>query len=246
MSPTVVIHGSTRGIGLSLVKRFLLSTDYNVVATTRGNPMEHVLNENNNNYRERLTIVHMDCTDEKSYAQVSSSLKSIKMFFNVAGLFVGAEKKSQGIDLENTVKMFQVNTYGLALSVKHFSPLVECDNKSPGIFVNLTARIASLTENSVSGWNSYRASKIAANMYMRCLGVEFKRKGSGCSAYSIYPGITDTDMFRNSRLTLSGAPQIPIQSADEAAAKIFDLCTVNNPMIFNSKIVTTDGKDVNF
>jgi hypothetical protein len=44
--------------------------------------------------------------------------------------------------------------------VKHFQPALQKGSK----VVNLTAKVASITNNDMGGWYSYRASKTALNM----------------------------------------------------------------------------------
>jgi NAD(P)-dependent dehydrogenase (short-subunit alcohol dehydrogenase family) len=64
----------------------------------------------------------------------------------------------------------------------------------PPTWLNLTARVGSISENKMGGWYSYRASKAAMNQFTKTMAVEMGR--SGVRVLSFHPGTVDTDLSR--------------------------------------------------
>lgn len=68
----------------------------------------------------------------------------------------------------------------------------ECGVDDLSRIVNVSARVGSITDNSLGGWYSYRMSKAALNMFTKTCSVELRRHN--CVVLSIHPGTTDTDL----------------------------------------------------
>lgn len=56
--------------------------------------------------------------------------------------------------------------------------------------VMLSAKVGSITDNSLGGWYAYRMSKAALNMGVRNLGIEFSRSVRKPIATAVHPGTT--------------------------------------------------------
>lgn len=81
-------------------------------------------------------------------------------------------------------RVFAVNTIGGALVLKHFSGKLATDRRA--VFATLSARLASIGDNGLGGWTSYRASRTALNQIIRCAAIELSpprqtRPPSSCS-----------------------------------------------------------------
>ena len=67
-------------------------------------------------------------------------------------------------------RVFKVNTFGVALAIKHYLPLLAKRERT--VFASLSARVGSISDNRLGGWYSYRASKAAQNMLLKCAAIE--------------------------------------------------------------------------
>ena len=89
-------------------------------------------------------------------------------------------------------RSFAVNAIGPALAAKHFLPLLAEDRKS--VFAALSARVGSISDNSLGGWHAYRASKAALNMILRNLAIELARRHDKAICVGLHPGTVDTGL----------------------------------------------------
>ena len=73
--------------------------------------------------------------------------------------------------------------------IQIFHPLISCRL----LVVNLTARVASMSDNTGGlAWYTYRMSKAALNAGIRASAHELRRGGTW--AIGLYPGMTETVM----------------------------------------------------
>ncbi|KAK2703854.1 hypothetical protein QYM36_017789 [Artemia franciscana] len=108
-----------------------------------------------------------------------------------------------GQGLEDTLR---TNTVGPLLMAKYFSPFLlkgqgrfgvqDEKSKHSGVLVNITAKVGSITDNSLGGWYSYRMSKAALNMATRNLSIELGRGRNKVVCVSLHPGTVNTDLSR--------------------------------------------------
>jgi len=83
-------------------------------------------------------------------------------------------------------RIFDVNTFGVALLGKHLIPLFPREGRC--VFVSLSARVGSIADNRLGGWYSYRASKAAQNMIIKGLAIEAKRRWPSLVCVALHPG----------------------------------------------------------
>ena len=228
---SLLIQGASRGIGKALVEAAVnRNLGLKVIATSRS-PIKTVAEEN----------IQLDVTSEESIGVAAEKLKSlppIRHLINVAGIINHPpEKTIKAASGDAMLDLVRTNAVGLALIAKHLLPLF--DRTGPRTFTNLSARIGSLTENTVGGWHAYRVSKAAANMVMRGVAAEMQPRGISC--FSIYPGHVSTDMTREYQKALD--PKLVI-TPEEAAERILDLILSEDGLKFAGRFVTTDGVDI--
>lgn len=60
----------------------------------------------------------------------------------------------------------------------------------------LSARVGSIEDNQLGGWYSYRGSKAALNMMLRCAAIEFKRLNPRAKLMAFHPGTTDSALSK--------------------------------------------------
>ena len=68
--------------------------------------------------------------------------------------------------------------------------------EDPAKLVSISARVGSITDNSLGGWYSYRASKTALNQLTKCMSVEFARRKQNIATLLLHPGTVDTDLSK--------------------------------------------------
>jgi NAD(P)-dependent dehydrogenase (short-subunit alcohol dehydrogenase family) len=81
----------------------------------------------------------------------------------------------------------------------------------------LSAQVGSIGDNALGGWYSYRMSKAALNMGIRCAAIELGRFRRGTVVAAIHPGTTRTpltDGFLGNR---------EVRGPDESARRIVEL-----------------------
>jgi NAD(P)-dependent dehydrogenase (short-subunit alcohol dehydrogenase family) len=64
----------------------------------------------------------------------------------------------------------------------------------PAVLASLSARVGSIGDNQLGGWNSYRASKTALNQLNKCLAIELERKRQKVACIVLHPGTVATDL----------------------------------------------------
>ena len=104
------------------------------------------------------------------------------------------EKSLRALDPAAMTRLYQVNAIGPALAARHLLPLTPRDR--PSVFAAVSARVGSITDNSLGGWYGYRASKAALNMLIRTAAIEYRRDHPLGVCVAIHPGTVETDLSR--------------------------------------------------
>ena len=60
----------------------------------------------------------------------------------------------------------------------------------------LSARVGSIADNRLGGWYSYRGSKAALNMMLKCTALELRRVNPQAKLMAYHPGTVDTPMSK--------------------------------------------------
>lgn len=96
------------------------------------------------------------------------------------------EKRLAELDPTTMARAFAVNTVGPALVIKHFHALLA--RRERALLGVLSARVGSIGDNRLGGWYSYRASKAALNMLLRCAAIEVGRQRPLAVLAALHPG----------------------------------------------------------
>ena len=178
-----VVIGASGGIGAAMVER--LSGD------PRCGSVQAL---------HRRSAIPIDFDDEDSIASAAASLRDQAPFHlvvNAAGLLHTPdflpEKKIGDLNAAQLLETFRVNTFGPALVLRAFAPLLDADRST---FAFLSAKVGSIGDNRLGGWYSYRASKAALNMIVRTAAIELARTKPGAIVVAMHPGTVDTALSR--------------------------------------------------
>ena len=89
-------------------------------------------------------------------------------------------------------QVFEVNTFLPMRVLASLAPALK-RSAAPRIAV-LSARVGSIGDNGLGGWYSYRGSKAALNMMLRCAALEMRRVNPAAKIMAYHPGTVDTPL----------------------------------------------------
>lgn len=176
-----LIIGSSGGIGNAFLK--LLQTDPNcseVIGISRSSEI----------------ALHLE--NEGSIANAASALKNrgpFDLILVCTGILhndsVSPEKKLGDIHPHQLQKVFEINTFGPAMILRYFTPLL---SKNNSVMALLSAKVGSIEDNRLGGWYSYRSSKAALNMLIKTAAIELARTNPKTSLIALHPGTVNTSL----------------------------------------------------
>jgi NAD(P)-dependent dehydrogenase (short-subunit alcohol dehydrogenase family) len=104
------------------------------------------------------------------------------------------EKRLGQLNSSSLEAMFRINTFGPALVLRHFAPLLHKQQRS--LLAVLSAKVGSIEDNRLGGWYGYRASKAALNMLLRTAAIELRRTHPAASLVALHPGTVKSALSR--------------------------------------------------
>ena len=115
-----------------------------------------------------------EISDEESVSKFSESIEgTFNLIINATGVLQtteeGPEKTINAIKKKLMIDIMMINAIGPALLLNHFSN--KLDKTKFSVFVNLSARVGSITDNRLGGWISYRSSKAALNQIIKTSSI---------------------------------------------------------------------------
>ena len=188
---TVLITGSSRGIGFELSKQYAVRK-WKVIATCRTPSESDALVRLSEKY-PNVTVEEMDVTDIGEIEALAKKYvdTAIDVLINNAGIF-GAVKlqKLDELDYNTFVDVMAVNTFGpLKVSQAFANNIAASEGKK---IITITSGLGSmtLTEEAMQGYYFYRASKAGVNIISRTLSADLRDEGILVGLFN--PGIVDT------------------------------------------------------
>ena len=179
-----------------------------------------------------------EISDEEKILKFSESIEgSFNLIINATGVLQtteeGPEKTINVVKQKSMIDMMTINAIGPALLMKNFSK--KLDKTKFSVFVNLSARVGSITDNRLGGWISYRSSKAALNQIIKTSSIEINRRNKNAICVGLHPGTVKTrftEKFQNTTETIS-----PEESV-EMMMKVVENLSVND----NGYCFAYDGK----
>jgi NAD(P)-dependent dehydrogenase (short-subunit alcohol dehydrogenase family) len=216
-SPTVLITGANRGIGLEYARQFS-ARGYKVIGTARDPADAKELSE----VADR--VEQLDVTDAASVAALARRLDGmpIDILVNNAGIFDRGDVTVDKVDFATMERTFAVNTFGPLRTIQALLPNLRKGQRK--VIVNMSSQLGSI-ENSNGRWYAYRASKAALNQVNKILSVELGPEGFICTV--LHPGWVRTDMGG------SGATYSPKESVSGLITVIEKLKPSDNGRFFD-------------
>ncbi|MFL2797703.1 MAG: SDR family NAD(P)-dependent oxidoreductase [Paracoccaceae bacterium] len=179
-----------------------------------------------------------EISDEEKILKFSESIEgSFNLIINAIGVLqtteIGPEKTINAVKQKSMIDMMTINAIGPALLLKNFSK--KLDKTKFSVFVNLSARVGSITDNRLGGWISYRSSKAALNQIIKTSSIEINRRNKNAICVGLHPGTVKTrftEKFQNTTETIS-----PEESV-EMMMKVIESLSVDD----NGYCFAYDGK----
>ena len=150
-----------------------------------------------------------EISDEEKILKFSETIEgSFNLIINATGVLQtteeGPEKTINVVKQKSMIDMMTINAIGPALLLKNFSK--KLDKTKFSVFVNLSARVGSITDNRLGGWISYRSSKAALNQIIKTSSIEINRRNKNAICVGLHPGTVKTrftEKFQNTTETIS-------------------------------------------
>jgi len=182
-----VVIGASRGLGLGLVKEFLLR-NCRVTATYRSletaQPLLDLSKED-----PRLSLEKVDINYSDQVMKLAIRLKSTKvdfLFIN-AGVSLGPDEQIQNIDRDDFVNLMITNAYSPMQVINALDYNVHED----GMIAVMSSDLGSVKNNLTGNWEIYRASKASLNTLMKSRAAA---KADRRTYLCLSPGWVRTDM----------------------------------------------------
>ena len=218
-SPTVLVTGANRGIGLEYARQFS-AKGYTVIGTARDPDDAKDLSA------VAKRVEQLDVADAASVAALARRLDgvAIDILVNNAGMFDRRDVSVETVDFPTMERTFAVNTLGPLRVVQALMPNLRKGERK--LIVNMSSQLGSI-ENSNGRWYAYRASKAALNQVNKVLSAELGPEGFICTV--MHPGWVRTDMGG------SNATYSPEESVSGLIAVIEKLRPADNGRFFDFK-----------
>jgi NAD(P)-dependent dehydrogenase (short-subunit alcohol dehydrogenase family) len=113
------------------------------------------------------------------------------------------EKRLDDLNAEQLAELMKINAIGPALTIRHFSKLLDPKNS---IMVSLSAKVGSIEDNRLGGWYSYRASKAALNMLIKTASIEWACTKPNTALIAMHPGTVNSRLSKPFRGEQIGRP----------------------------------------
>ncbi len=230
----VAVIGASGGIGNAFVNHLSHNNNvHRVYAFSRSKvKFEH----------ENVSSYYIDICDEDTIHKAAKKIKQpLSLIVVATGILhessIRPEKTFRDITLDTLQYIYTINTFGPALVMKHFLPLLPRQGKS--VVAALSARVGSISDNVLGGWYAYRSSKAALNMLLKTTSIEIARKYKDAAVIGLHPGTVDTGLSQ----PFHGHVSHDIFSAGQSVKYLLDV--INNVTSKDSgNVFAWDGQKI--
>ena len=223
--------GASGGLGLQMLKKQLSTSGDRCFAVYRDHERSMALLELQAAHADRIFLFEADATREDSWPVILDWLKPFDLtlghVFNALGFLsnpdIKPEKSLRELKQEAMMELFRVNTTPLGMAMKTLQAFIKRDH--PFVLGSLSAKVGSLGDNKLGGWYSYRVSKAAHNMLLKCLAIEFERRFPQACLLALHPGTVATSLSK----PFSSNVQHQIFSPEESVALLYSILDRASP-----------------
>ena len=179
---TAVITGASQGLGAGLARDFL-GRGLQLGLCARREPAVESC--------ESVVSRRVDVRDEAAITafaeEVEERFGTIDLWINNAGVLdpIGPMRD---LEVATFREHIDTNLLGVFLGTQCYVRHLRKTGR-PGVLINVSSGAA---WNAYAGWSPYCASKAAVERFTEC--VQLEEEGTGLRAYSVAPGVVDTQM----------------------------------------------------
>ncbi len=192
----VGVVGASGGIGAALVAALANRADVAEVHATFHRSPAGGARGSVGAYGSAAAVRHakLDATREDEVQAWLQGIERLDWLINCVGMLHdaehGPEKSLRQFEPEHFEASMRINALPTLLLAKHAHALLKASPR--GAFATVSARVGSIADNALGGWVSYRASKAALNMALKCIAIEWARSAKSVRVAALHPGTTDT------------------------------------------------------
>ena len=187
-TPTILLIGASRGLGLAMAAEFL-KHGWNVVGTVRGGNRTR-LHDLADSSEGRLEIETVDICEPDQVAALRERLsgKVFDMLFVNAGVSNNPAETIADVTTEEFVRVMVTN----ALSPMRVIESLEQNVPATGLIGVMSSGQGSIANNETGQREVYRGSKAALNMFMRSFAA--RHSGTSRAMVTMAPGWVRTEL----------------------------------------------------
>ncbi|MBB6252615.1 SDR family NAD(P)-dependent oxidoreductase [Nitrospirillum iridis] len=188
-TPTAVIIGASRGLGLALAQEYL-ARGWQVIGTVRPDSPPGALHRAAEASQGRLTVETVDIVHADQIAALRQRLagRRVDVLFVNAGVTNDPAETIGQVSTEEFNRVMVTNALAPLRCVEELGGLVT----PKGTIAVMSSGLGSVANNVGGGWEVYRASKAAVNTLMRSYAA--RQPAGGRTLLVIAPGWVRTDM----------------------------------------------------
>ena len=177
---------------------------------------------------ETVATDYSDASLARIAAEIEATGLSLSRLVVTNGLLsnesIRPERKVSDLNAEAFGAIMSVNALLPMRSLAAFWSLIR-KSEAPRIAV-LSARVGSLGDNELGGWYSYRASKAALNMMMKCAAIEVRRLNKQAKLVAYHPGTVDSPLSKPFQRSV---PEGKLFTPAFSAAQLIDILDRSEP-----------------
>src|SRR6056300_328337 len=234
MSKNIAIIGSSGAIGNAFVEHYIKDSSVENIFTFSRNATDHV--------SEKVTSFEIDVESQDSIEKAAGQVKDhiIDRIIIASGILhtesFGPEKSIKDLNYETFAKVYSINTIGPALIGRYFIPLMNKNEKS--VIAFLSARVGSISDNSLGGWYSYRSSKTALNQIVKNFSIELKRINKNAVVLALQPGTVDSNLSEPFKRNVAKGTLFTPDYSVELLSQVIEGSSANE----SGSLLSYDGK----
>lgn len=194
---TALVTGANRGIGKSIVKKFLNEGADKVYAAARNIESLNAL-KSEVETPDKIVPILIDLNQPETITNAAEIAKDVDVVVNNAGILDVANPFTENA-VDSLKKQMDVNVYGLMHMAQAFAPVLKANGG--GVLVQLNSIVSM---KSFADMATYCSSKAASYSITQALRDMLKEQGT--KVISVHPGPIATDMANDAGFTEMAEP----------------------------------------